>query len=292
MSAVEPSEEILYLGYTQQELDWLYDLGRRVPGVEEYRRGYEAESAKVRERFPDQLEIPYGDHPREKLDIFPAERKDAPVFVFIHGGYWRQGTKERWSYVANGVAPLGVTAVVAEYALIPTVDMSELINQCRRAIAWVHKHAAEFGCDPNRIHVGGHSAGGHLTGMLMATPWEDWGVDPRAIRGGLALSGLYDLEPIRACFLQKILGLNDHDVRHNSPVRLVPTVDAPLHISVGGDEGAEYLRQSKVMQAHWEGRRGEVRTEIMEGENHFQIVQQLGDPSSQLCQELLRQVER
>jgi arylformamidase len=128
--------------------------------------------------------------------------------------------------------------------------------------------------------------------MLMATPWEQFGVDPKAIRGGLAQSGLYDLEPIRKGFLQEILGLDDDDVAYNSPVRLAPTVDAPLHISVGGDEGAEYIRQSKHMQAAWEGRRGEVRTEIMEGENHFQIVKQLGDPSSRLCQELRRQVER
>jgi arylformamidase len=129
--------------------------------------------------------------------------------------------------------------------------------------------------------------------MLLATAWrERWGVPPEAIRGGMALSGLFDLEPIRDCYLDDTLHLSDDDVLRHSPLRLPPAVRAPLHLSVGGHEGAEFIRQTRVMHAQWESRGVEVETAVLPGHNHYSLVESLGDSSSELCEALRRQVER
>jgi arylformamidase len=290
MTAAETAGEPRYLGYTKDELDDLYETARRVSDLPAYLRRFEERSAAVRSEYPSQLDVAYGEHPRERLDVFPAASADAPVLLFFHGGYWRASTKERYSYVAQGVVPLGVTLVVVEYALIPTVTMGELLDQCRRAVAHVHAHAGELGGDPGRLHLSGHSAGGHIVAMLMATEWERWGVPGAAIRGGLSLSGLFELEPIRDCYLNETLALSEADLAQHSPVRLPPLVHAPLHLSVGADEGAEFVRQTRVMEAQWASRGVPVEAAVLPGHHHYSIVESLGDPAGDLCQVLRHQV--
>jgi arylformamidase len=292
MSGAETAGEPRYLGYTKDELDGLYETARQVPDVSEYVQRFEQRSEAARRELRSSLDIAYGEHPRERLDVFPAASAGAPALLFFHGGYWRASTKERYSYIAQGVVPLGITLVVVEYALIPTVTMHELVEQCRRAVAHVHRNAAELGCDPNRLHLSGHSAGGHIVAMLMATDWAGrFGMPAEAIRGTLALSGLYDLEPIRDCYLNDTLDLTQEDLLQESPVRLPPLVPAPLHLSVGGVEGAEFIRQTRVMQAQWESRGAAVETAILQGHNHYSLVESLGESSSELCQVLQRQAE-
>jgi arylformamidase len=280
-----------YLGYTGAELDALYEAPRQVPDVSVYLDRFEAASAAARERYDGRIDVAYGDHPRERLDAFHAASADAPAVLFFHGGYWRASSKERYSFLADGAVALGATLIAVEYALIPTVTMSELLDQCRRAVAFVHAHAADLGCDGSRLHLTGHSAGGHIVAMLFATDWERWGVAPQAIRGGLALSGLFDLEPIRETYLQETLGLTDEDVLRNSPARLGPRVSAPLHVSVGGDEGAEFIRQARVMQVQWESRSSPIETAILDGRNHYSLVESLAEPAGELCQVLRRHMD-
>jgi arylformamidase len=175
--------------------------------------------------------------------------------------------------------------VAVEYALIPSVTMAQLLDQCRRAVAFVYQHGAGWGCDRERIYLSGHSAGGHIVAALMATDWgEDWAVPPGAIRGGLALSGLFDLEPIRHSYLNQTLQLSVDEVLDHSPVRLPPLVDAPLHLSVGSDEGAEFIRQAMVMQAQWRSREARVDVDVLPQHNHYSLVASLGESSSELCQ--------
>jgi arylformamidase len=280
-----------YLGYTGAELDALYEAPRQVPDVDVYLDRFEAASTAARERYDGRLDVAYGDHPRERLDAFPAASAGAPAVLFFHGGYWRASTKERYSFVADGAVALGATLIAVEYALIPTVTMSELLDQCRRAVAFVHAHAAELGCDGSRLHLTGHSAGGHIVAMLHATDWSRWGVAPAAIRGGLALSGLFDLEPIRDTYLQETLGLTDEDVFRNSPARLGPRVPAPLHLSVGGDEGPEFIRQARAMHVQWESRSASVETAVIDGLNHYSLVESLADPAGELCRVLRRYID-
>src|SRR3990172_8660894 len=178
----------------------------------------------------------------------------APVHVFVHGGYWHRMDKRDFSFVARGLVPAGAAVCTINYALIPTVDMDELVRQCRAAIVWVHANAASFGGDPDRITVSGHSAGGHLLAVAIATHWTALGAPADVLKAGCGISGLYDLEPIRLCYLNEILGLSPEAARRHSPVHGVPARAGPLSLAVGGLEGREYHRQTDDLAAAWRAR--------------------------------------
>src|SRR5262249_42948034 len=167
--------------------------------------------------------------------------RPAPVQVFVHGGYWMLLDKSDFSFVARPFHDAGAVSVVINYALIPTVDIDELVRQCRAAILSVHRNIAPLARGRERIFVSGHSAGGHLVAMLMSTDWPAFaGIPADVIKGGAGLSGLYDLEPIRLSYLNDTLGLTTEVARRNSPVHLAPARSGPLLLPVGGLEGPEY----------------------------------------------------
>ncbi len=281
----------IFRDYDRAALDREYDNRRKVADSAEYLARYTRESAATRDALPCRLDLPYGPSPTDTLDIFPAPGEaPAPVQVFVHGGYWRSLDKADFSYVARAFRPVGATTVVINYALVPTVDMDELVRQCRAAIVWTYRNAAAFGGDSERLFVSGHSAGGHLVAMLMATDWTGFGVPADVIKAGCAISGLYDLEPIRLCYLNETLGLSPAAARRNSPVHLPPATSAPLLLPVGGLEGPEYHRQSEDLATAW--RRHGVGCEVMDmpGIDHFSIVTQLEAPASELSRAIRRQM--
>jgi arylformamidase len=169
--------------------------------------------------------------------------------------------------------------------------MDELVRQCRAAVTWIHRNAPSFGGDPARIFVSGHSAGGHLVAMLLATDWPRFaGLPADVIKGGAGISGLYDLEPIRLCYLNDTLKLTPETARRNSPVHLTPVSRAPLLLPLGGDEGPEYHRQTEDLAAAWRKQRAACEVMDMAGHNHFSIVALLEDPASALSRAILRQM--
>src|SRR6185503_14837906 len=209
----------VFRGYDQEQLDALYDTRRMVPDWQTYTDRFEARSAALRARMPDALALAYGPHPRERLDLFlPGGVERPPLQAFFHGGYWRSGEKERYSYIAEAFLDAGAAAAIVEYALVPGVDMDELVRQCRAAVSWLAAAADRLGFDGERIHVSGHSAGGHIVAMLMADGWEGAGI----VKSGLGLSGLYELEPIRLSYLNETLGLDPAAAARNSPALLTP----------------------------------------------------------------------
>ncbi len=276
----------VFRGYDQEQLDRLYDVRRRVPDWETYTGSFERRSAMVRRRMPGMLDLAYGPHPRERLDLFlPSGVRRPPVNLFFHGGYWRSGEKERYSYVAEGFLPLGAAAGIVEYALAPEVDMDELVRQCRAAVAWVADQAGQLGVDGDRIFVSGHSAGGHIVGMLMSEGWDGFA----AVKGGCGLSGLYELEPIRLTYLNSTLALDPGMAARNSPALLRPA-GAPLLLAVGGEEGAEYLRQTAAMEERLRADGVPCSATVVAGGNHYTIVQSLGDPLDELTRAVHRQM--
>jgi len=281
----------VFLGYDRPALDRELNNREKVADAPRWLAWYAHESERARRELPCRLDVAFGAHPGERLDVFPAGAGPAPVHVFIHGGYWHRLDKADFSFVARGLVPAGAAVVVINYALVPTVDLDELVRQCRAAVAWVWRHARGFGGDPERIFVSGHSAGGHLVGMLMSTDWPAFaGVPPDALKGGCGISGLYDLEPIRLSYLNDALALTPDVARRNSPCLLAPSRANPLLLAVGGAEGPEYHRQTDAQAGAWRARGLPVDVLDLTGHDHFSIVADLGRRDAPLTRALLGQM--
>jgi arylformamidase len=268
---------------TQDEIDRQYNPSAAVPDASERIQGWNERSTAVRSSLTCRLGIKFGPTREEYLDIFPAGDR-APVHVFIHGGYWRRFTAPEHSFVAPALVQAGVAVVVVNYALCPAVTIDEIVRQVRASIAWTYDHAASFGGDPARITVSGHSAGGHLTAMALLTDWA--GVYDRPadlVKGGVAISGLFDLAPFPWSYLQPALQLDWAQVARNSPILHVPVSGPPLVAAVGGDESDEFRRQSHTYADLWPG----GRYLELPGKNHFTVLEELESSASPLFRTIL-----
>ena len=277
--------------YDRAALDAEYNNRLKVKDAIEWMARGGAESARARAELPLRFDVSYGTHAAERLDVFPAARPGpAPIHVFIHGGYWQRMDKTDFSYVVRGLRPAGAATVVIDYGLMPSIDLDELVRQCRAAIAWVHRHASEWGGDPARITISGHSAGGHLVAMLLATDWTTFGVPDDVVKAGCAISGLYDLEPIQLCYLNDVLALTPEAARRNSPVHLAPVRPTPLILALGGAEGAEYHRQTDDLASAWRARGVPIEVMVLAGHDHFSIIAELESPFSPLARAIQGQM--
>ncbi len=266
--------------------DAMYNNRQRVADHAAYFARWASESAKARADGPCELDIPYGAGERETLDVFPAPSGDAPVLVFVHGGYWRAMDKSDHSFVAPAFTRDGACVVVPNYALCPAVSIPHITLQIAHAVAWTWHHIERFGGDRRRIVVAGYSAGGHLAAMMLACLWQQ--LDPALPRdvvcGALAISPLNDLEPVmNAPFLQETLCLTPEQVAQASPARLPAPRHGTLYSVAGAAESAEFHRQNRLIQEAWGPRRVPV-CELLPGLNHFSIVDALVDPSHRLHQ--------
>ncbi|MFT5485107.1 MAG: arylformamidase [Paracoccaceae bacterium] len=284
----------VYREYDQKALDAEYDLRPRWPDVPEVIAHRENESAAVRSRIPGRLNIAYGAEPKEMLDVFPPSngRAGGPAVIYIHGGYWQMSDKDDTTYIAPAFLDAGIAFITLNYTLAPDGDMDVMVDECRRAVAWVHRNAGEFGVDPERLYIAGHSAGGHLTAMLLATDWR--AVDPALpampLKGACALSGLYDLEPIRLTFLNGVLGLDPETAARNSPLYLDPLADIPLILSVGELETDEFKRHQTELYAAWSAKGLAVEEIPAPDCHHYTIVGHFGDPASMLHKAMLKMI--
>lgn len=274
---------------TQAELDAEYDVDRSVPDFSVYARHYTDESRLARHRLRCTLDVPYGPTREETLDIFPAAEPNAPVFVFIHGGYWRMLSSKEFSCVALGLNQLGITTVVVNYALAPKVSIDEISRQARAAVAWVLRRIDRHGGDPTRVVVGGHSAGGHLTAMCVQTPWaEEYGLPQDPLRGAVMVSGLFDLRPLRYTVMQPQLQLDDGVIQRNSPLFHLRASPTPALVTWGDVEPPEFRRQSQRYLEGWRDIGNRAKAWAQPGANHFTAIYGFEDPRSLLSQWVLQ----
>lgn len=278
----------LYRNFEDQAaLDAEYNPGQAVPDAAERMADWPVRSARALARLPHELDVRYGATLAEHVDVFPAG-SGSPVHVFVHGGYWRRFAARDFAWVAEPLVAAGVTAVLVNYALCPTVSLTEIVRQTRAAIAWCHREIGHFGGDPKRLTLSGHSAGGHLVGMALATDWQgQYGLPNDLVRGATAISGLFDLRPFPYTYLQPTLQLTTAEVLALSPIDVEPTTSCPLEIVVGGAESAEFRRQSRSFKERWQTQGADCRYGEIPDANHFTVLDALFAPDSPLLQRLL-----
>lgn len=295
MAPARSSAAALLARFDPDWLDLMYNNRRRVPEHGAYFARWAAASQQAR-TGPVALDQRFGPGPQETLDVFPAAPgvapgARAPVLVFIHGGYWRSLDKADHSFVAPAFTRQGVCVVVPNYDLCPAVTVPDIALQMVRALAWTWRHIAQWGGDPSRITVVGHSAGGHLAAQLLNTRWTQVGADlpPNLLRQALSVSGLFDLEPLmHTPSLRDALRLTPEQVARVSPAWQVAPTQGTLYAVEGGDESSEFKRHNQLIRRAW-GRRVVPVCETLPGLNHFSVLDALVQPGHRLNQ-LARQL--
>jgi len=263
----------LYRGMDPAALDAAYNNTAAVADCARILEDWDRRSAALAAANPQHLDLRYGPRERNRMDFFSAGVARAPVLVFIHGGYWQMRAKETFRFLAAGPLAHGISVANVAYTLAPDATLHYIVDEVQSAITWLEANAPRFGGDPARIYVSGWSAGGHLTAMSLAHP---------AVQGGLAISGIFDLEPIRLSFLNGKLSLGDEDVQRLSPLRNIPAASAPLAIAYGTAELPELQRQSQEFGAA-RARAGLAGTlTALPGRNHFTILEALASPDGAL----------
>ncbi|GGJ72082.1 alpha/beta hydrolase [Streptomyces brasiliensis] len=263
-------------------LDAQYDARASVPDYDVYARLYRSLSDEAYAALPHK-EAAYGPGAREILDVFPQPpHADAPVFVFVHGGYWRALSKEESAFVAPMLHRAGAVVVSVDYALAPGATLPQIVDQVRRAVAWTHREIAAYGGDPGHVVICGSSAGGHLAGMVLADGWHDrYGIPVDAVTGGLLISGLHDLTPLLRTRVNGWLDLNLSSARENSPLFHLPAAPkAPLVACHGALESEEFIRQTRGIADTWAACGGRARYASVPDRDHFSIAVDLSDPES------------
>lgn len=272
--------------------DWYeqqYNPRASVANFQEIFDGWDAKSVAALQTLDGYTDVAYGPHPMQKLDVWRSKGESKAALMFIHGGYWRALDKRPFSLIAPAFVDAGVTFFNINYALSPSVSLEEIVRQVVQAGAWIWRNAGNFGASPERLYVAGHSAGGHLTAMMLAALWPVYASDlpAKVFQGGLSISGVHDLRPIVHCeFLRADVHLDLATARRLSPALLPPATDARLYTCVGGDESEAFHEQSRLMAREWKDVfAGDI---AMPGENHFTVIERLGDPGSALHRGALR----
>jgi arylformamidase len=272
---------LVFLDYDQAALDAAYDQAAYAANREQLIRRRAADSAAARARIGAPERVSYGTAEIEQLDIYPAVRDRGPIFVFIHGGAWRSGRAEDCAAPAEMFGAAGACYVAPDFSWVQDAagSLMALADQVRRAIAWVYRNAGRFGGDPSRLHICGQSSGGHLAAVGLTTDWKrEFDLPDDLIKGGMCISGMYDLAPVRLSKRSAYVAFDDATVDALSPLRHLDQVRAPLVVAYGGCETPEFQRQNREFAAAVAAAGKPVRLLVGHHYNHFELPETLGNP--------------
>lgn len=244
--------------------------------MQEVLRRRAAASDAVRVRLGAPRRLAYGPTDIERLDIYATSRANAPVMVFLHGGAWRGGDARAQAYAAEMFVQAGAHWVVPDFATVMEVGLDGMVAQVRRAVAWVAQNAASFGGDAARIYVGGHSSGGHLAGNVLVTDWvKEFGLPADVLKGGLCVSGMYDLKAVRLSARSSYVKFDDRIEHELSPMRHLHRLAAPVVVAYAENDSPEFQRQSREFADSLRAIGKLQRLLVGAGLNHFEISETL-----------------
>jgi arylformamidase len=283
----------VWLDLTQEQLDDAYNQIKYAPNMPQILRRCASNSDIARRRLGAPHRNAYGPTSDEALDLYVSAAANAPIAVFLHGGGWRSGAAANWGFAAEMFVHAGAHCVMPEFVNVEATggDLRPMVDQVRRAIAWVHGNAASFGGDPRRIHLYGHSSGAHLAGVAMTTDWAGrFGLPADVIKTGLLCSGMYDLRPVRLSARSRYLRFTDEIEHEFSPQRHLESFTRPVVLAYGTEETPEFQRQSRDFAAALRVAGRPVELLVGRDYNHFEIAETLGSPHGLLGRAALAQI--
>lgn len=276
--------------------DWQHDIERQF-NPRAWATDVEAQhalrgklSAAARARLKGEFNVAYGDSPRQSLDIYAAGNGGAPIVIYLHGGYWRVGEKEKQALLAEPLVGAGFPVVMLGTDLCPAVTLDAIVAQVMRGIAWTARNASRIGGDGRRIHLYGHSAGAHLAAMGLAEDWTRHGLPAGLICGATLVSGIYDVEPVLHISVNDLIRLTPDRVQALSPQFHPPLHPLPLVLAAGAEEAPGWVAQTREYAALCEHAGCRVEVIVVPHEGHFSTIPMQADPAHPINQAMLRQL--
>ncbi len=276
---------------TDEEHEFHYNPQRAFPNFKDFQAPRVAANAAARAVLTSDLDVSYGAHPLRKLDIYPAPNRGrslGPVLLFFHGGYWRAQDKENFVFIAGRLVPAGITTVIANYELCPASTLDGVAESAIAAVEWTHRHISEYGGDPSRVSIAGHSAGAHLCAEAMAIDWRARGVERDFIAGALMISGIFDPTPAIRTTVNEELRLTAETAERHNVEKQPPLVHCPSWLFVGGLEPWHWINQSFQYSSFLRRHGHDPEVHVLPGYNHFDIIQQYLLPDSPLTKATLQ----
>jgi arylformamidase len=282
----------VYLHYDQAELDRQLNLRAKWPDHQLYFDNWAETSKAVLDSQSVVRDFEYGDGPGETLDLLlPESAGEAlPLLIFIHGGYWQALDKTDFAYLAPPFLARGIAFASVNYRLAPDAPIDKMVQQCRKAVIALHKAAEKFSLDPERFFICGHSAGGHLATATVLSDWQslDGALPARPLQGGVSVSGLYELEPVRLSYQNEVVRLTSEVTAKVSPLRHLCDPGVPYLCAVGAEETDEFLRQQRVFVGEAQQAGWDVAAMECPGLNHFSVIDAMGDGNHPLFMAVFR----
>ena len=271
---------IVWLDMDQQELDDAYDQRVYAPNQEQIHQRRDFCNAIAREMLGPPQKLRYGAGAMETIDLYRTKTPNAPVNIYIHGGAWKSGTAAKVAYMAETFVRAGAHFAALDFnnVLETDGDLFPMVDQVRRAVAWIYHNAASFGGDPGRLYVTGHSSGGHLAGCVVITDWTEYGLSENPLKGALLGSGMYDLKAPRLSKRSQYVKFTDAMEQALSPQRHVDRIAIPIVITYGTLETPEFQRQTRDFHAALKAAGKDVRLVAGPSYNHFETHETMGNP--------------